>query len=341
MRKKQNTVVTALAVTAILIGTGIGAKAAYDSVAARMENMPEEEREEYVMELENDTSVTMDGSWSRKLTNDEVLRLAAMEQEYYGNNLFPDEEVQHVKTLAEWDGKSLCYVEEDHLLHLPEAEMTDEQLLQFIDHTEKFNYVMEEEAEFLPPEEGEEELDFSNLYAQADAATEEELIESAYQEISDFFGVELGDEWHGRVEIFQPSVCDPSADPIHDAYYVYWEKNEGGVHSTDYVVCYGLHSMKLQVVAVRGREHWATLGSFSEEEGMAKAARDKEKVLAELKERFGYGKPDSERFEVYHEYDEEGDARQARYVFQYGIENVDVLWDLADERIASIEMLDY
>ncbi len=341
MRRKQNRVLTAIAVTAILIGSGVGAKAAYDSVAARMESMSEEERREYVTELENDTSVTIDGSWSRKLTNDEVLRLAALEREYYGENVFPEQEVQHVKTLADWDGQSVCYVEEDGLLHLPKSEMTDEQLLQFIDHTEKYNYVMEEEAEEYPAEEEEDDLDLSNLYADVENATQDELIDCGYRELKDFFGIELGDEWHARVEAFQPSACDPDAGDIHDAYYVYWEQAGGTSYSSEYVVCYGMHDLKLRVVAVGGREHWAGLGSYSEEEGMAKAEKDKEKVLTELKERYGFGKPDSERMEVYHEYDEEGDARQARYVFTYGILTVDVLWDLADERMASVEMLEF
>ena len=143
------------------------------------------------------------------------------------------------------------------------------------------------------------------------------------------------------MEAFQPSACDPDAGDIHDAYYVYWEQAEGTSYSSEYVVCYGMHDMKLRVVAVGGREHWAGLGSYSEEEGMAKAEKDKEKVLTELKERYGFGKPDSERMEIYHEYDEEGDARQARYVFTYGIFTVDVLWDLADERMASVEMLEF
>ncbi|MCR5119708.1 MAG: hypothetical protein K6B44_08840 [Lachnospiraceae bacterium] len=54
---------------------------------------------------------------------------------------------------------------------------------------------------------------------------------------------------------------------------------------------------------------------------------------------YGYdSEPDRESIEAYHEYDEEGDTRQIRYVFYYGKETVDIMWDLADEKLASVEI---
>lgn len=79
----------------------------------------------------------------------------------------------------------------------------------------------------------------------------------------------------------------------------------------------------------------------TDEEALKKAETDKEKVFALLKEMYGYDSvPDSERVEAYHEYDEEGDTRQIRYVFSYGKETVDIMWDLSEEKPASVEIFE-
>jgi len=44
--------------------------------------------------------------------------------------------------------------------------------------------------------------------------------------------------------------------------------------------------------------------------------------------------------EVYYDYTDPGenDARQGRYVMYFGNVNVDIMWDLGTEKIASIEI---
>ena len=100
-----------------------------------------------------------------------------------------------------------------------------------------------------------------------------------------------------------------------------------------------MHDLEFRVAAIEGREHWAGLGSYTDEEALKKAKEDKIKVLEKLKSLYGYSvEPDREKMEAYHEYDEYGDTRQIRYVFYYGKEEVAVTWDLADEKMASVEI---
>lgn len=343
-RFRYASALSAMMAVVIIGSTGLAVKAGYESVAKRMAEMSEEEREEYTVDIENDNGVTIDDSWSRALTNNEVLRMAELEREYYDSGLFPAEEVGRVEKLSDWDGSSVCYIEEDHQIHLPEAEMTDEQLLVFIDYSAKKDYMIKEGAEAAVTEAAEEDPDFyreevESPYVDVTEVSEEELISMGYEHLKVFLGGELGSEWSARVEAFMPSAANPEYGTSHDMYTICWEQSGGTPNSKDYVVVLGMHELEFKAVAVRGREHWATLGSYTDEEALDKAEKDKEKVYAVLAEKYGCAeKPDSERVEVWHEYDEYGDARQLRYVFKYGSKTVDVTWDIADERLASVEI---
>ncbi|MCR5701246.1 MAG: hypothetical protein K6G76_03760 [Lachnospiraceae bacterium] len=335
VRFKHAGALTALLIAALVGGTGVGATAYYQSVMKRMESMPQEEVKEYVQDINNDFSVTISGSWSRQLTNDESLRLAELERKYYGENLFPEQEVQHVKTLSEWDGKSVCYVEEDNLLHLPDAEMSNDQLLMFIDYSAKKDYVIEKEAEKIEPEE-----EVASPYVDVEDISEDELIERGREYLVKFLGKDLGNEWHARVEAFKPSESDPSVGLTHDSYTIYWEQEGATPNSTDYVVGFGMHKLDFRFVAVRGREHWATLKSYTKEEALKKGESDEAKVFKQLHEMFGLPEePDVvKKVEAYQDYSEGDDCRQIRYIFKYGDNPVDILWDLADEKLASVEI---
>ncbi len=345
---------TVMITLAIMASTGVAVKAAYDSVAKRMAEMPAREVQSYTSDILNDTGITMDDSWSRKLTDREVLRLAELERKYYDEGVFPDQEVLRLETLKEWDGQSLCYVEEDHLLHLPEPEMTDEQLLLFIDYSAKKDYLINtgvadtepaaetDETETDETETVETETDETQSpYVDVDHASQQDIIDLAYTHLEKFFGKGLDDEWNPTVEAFQPSIPDPQYGTYHDMYTVSWERGTGSPNGTRYVVVLGMHDLDFRAVAVDGREHWATLGSYSDEDAIKMGKENRRKVLEMLADLYGYNRePDRERMEVYHEYDSYGDARQILYYMYFGDEEVSVMWDLSDERASSVEIYD-
>ena len=335
---------TALIVMAAVGLTGFGVKAGYDNWVKRVESMPETEKTELFEEIKNDEGVTIDEAYSRKLTNVEILKIADLEKKYYNSALFPEGEVQRLQKLSDWDGKSLCYIEEDNLLHLPKDEMTEEQMLQFIDYNAKKDYLIENNAEEIWTEESEDEWvdeeyeDVPSPYVDVDNATEEDIIKAATPHLTKFLGWELGEEWKPRVEAFKPSNSDPEFKD-HDMYTIYWEEGGSTPNSTDYVVCLGMYDLHFEAVAIRGREHWATLKSYTDKAALEKGEKDKEKIYKVLKDMYGFpAKPDSERMEVVDDYGSKDDIRQVRCVFKYGNLDVDIEWDLGGERLDSIEI---
>ena len=311
--------------------TGIASYAYYQSVQMRMESMPETEIHEYVSDLENDTGVTIDDSYSRKLSDEEALKVADLERKYNSQGMYPEENVERVATLAEWDGNSVCYVEEDHKLHLPDN-MTEEDLLEFIDYSTKKDYVMEQEAAEITD-------DTPSPYVNLEGVSEADLVKAARPALEKLFGKDVASGWNTRVEAFMPSATDPSLGTSHDMYFIYWEQIGGSSNSTDYVVVINMDDSSIGAVAVRGREHFASLESFSDEEAESRLKSDLPKVLAEIERLYGYKDPVSVRCEVCYDYTDygENDARQLRYVFDFGGKTVDVMWDLGPKKLASVE----
>ena len=331
IRFRCSGLITAMIGALIIGSTGFGTYVYYQSVQARMESMPVEEVQEYVLDLSHDTAVVIDDSYSRKLTDEENLRVAELERKYNSECMYPKENVERVATLAEWDGKSVCYVEEDNRLHLPD-EMTDEDILTFIDYSTKKDYVMEQEA-------AKEADDTLSPYVAVEDVSEEGLIKAGYDALSRIFGKDVAKGWNTRVEAFKPSAIDPSAGTAHDMYTVYYEQVGGTSFSTDYVAVFDMNDLSLIGAAVRGKEHWAGLKAYTDADAAAKTKEDLPKVAAEIERLYGLTDYDLERDEVCYDYSDlgENDARQARYVFRFGDTDVDVMWDLYDEKLASVE----
>ena len=346
LRFRYAGMLTALIVAAVVGGTGIGAKAFYESVKDRMEKMPAAEVEEYFEDVNNDTSVTIDGSWSRKLTDEETLRMAELEKKYYGEALYPAGEISRVATLSEWGGKTVCYVEEDHLLHLPD-ELSDEQLLQFIDYNAKRDYIIEKNAEANFAEVGEGEGKYVSPYVEVGDVsnlTEEQIVEFAKKYLVQFRGSDLGPEWTTRVEAFRPSAIDPDEGVDFDMYFVHWEQAGGTPFSESYIVTLGMYDLGLKAVGVDGKEHWAKLDGYTDEEALKKVDEVRPKILEAI-EKYGFtGKPSGERYEAYHDWDDEI-TKQLRFVWHFGDTVADVMWDISTEELAGVEIypaeLDY
>ena len=76
-----------------------------------------------------------------------------MERKYYDENVFPEKNMAHYQTKAEMGEGELAYVVSDNIVYLPEKDMDDEQLLEYIDHNAKKRYVniQELKAEGIEP----------------------------------------------------------------------------------------------------------------------------------------------------------------------------------------------
>ncbi len=208
-------VLSALMALAVFGIFSIGAAATYASVKERMESMPEEEVENFQRENDKDEFVTRDGVNSRPLTDSEILRVTELERDYYDNGVFPENTIPHYASRDEMTGELPAYVEEDNVLYLPEEEMTDEQLLQYIDHNAKKWYVNEQE---LIAEGYIDTLEESAPVIEG--SVESRAKQLAAQYIKDFYG------------------DDVATDPKWNAYIYYTPEDEEYNRPAQYELCY-------------------------------------------------------------------------------------------------------
>lgn len=205
-----------IAFSCVCLG-GLGTRAAISAVQNRMESMSDEEKDAY---LEINVISADAEHYTRAFTDTEVERLLVLQEEYK-NGSFPEETILIVDKISDINDDQLAFVKEDGRVHLPKGEMTDEQLLQLIDHDEKNKYTMETGIDEPNPYATEmtdeeivlEEFDISQPTT-VEATTEDNVVEEADQgekvEIDDvydcskemvlkYFGVELDDSWEYSV----------------------------------------------------------------------------------------------------------------------------------------------
>ncbi len=209
-------IVLFIALSCVCLG-GLGTHAAISAVQNRMENMSDEEKDAY-LEI---NVIGADAEWyTRAFTDTEVERLLMLQEEYK-NGRFPEETILIVDKISDINDDQLAFVKEDGRIHLPKDEMTDEELLQLIDHDEKNKYTMEtgidepnpyatgvpdeeivlEESDIFPPTTVEATTE-ENMMKEADE--EEKLeIDDVYdyskEMVMKYFGVEMNDSWEYSV----------------------------------------------------------------------------------------------------------------------------------------------
>lgn len=214
--KYSKLLVLFIAFSCVCLG-GLGTHAAISAVQNRMENMSYEEKDAY---LEINVIGVDAEHYTRSFTDTEVERLLVLQEEYK-NGRFPEETILIVDKISDINDDQLAFVKEDGRVHLPKGEMTDEQLLQLIDHDEKNKYTMETGIDEPNPYETgvpDEEivLEESDFFqpTTVEATTEDNVVEEADEdeklEIDDvydcskemvmkYFGVEMDDSWEYSV----------------------------------------------------------------------------------------------------------------------------------------------
>ena len=104
---------------------------------ARMENMNHEKLEEYFAQLQ-EANVSAD-TYSRPMTESETARLEELRQAYLEQGYFPKKELTLIDSPEKYK-KGVAFYAERSTFFLPDAELTDEQLLELIDFKEKREY---------------------------------------------------------------------------------------------------------------------------------------------------------------------------------------------------------
>lgn len=184
--------VAVAAVALVAVGTvGFSANAIRNNlVKERMEAVPQLEMDEILDEL--DSAQVEADTYSRDLTSEEESRRSALHSEYL-NGRFPEKELIKVSEESDIVDKDvLCFAAKTSYFNIPDRDLTDEELLQMIDFSEKRAYVLQQRyeemyADEIQEREAAEEAAKAELEAKG-SITEEEAVIKAQEWLLKLFG---------------------------------------------------------------------------------------------------------------------------------------------------------
>ena len=193
--KKAGIAACALA-TAALVCIPVSAKIS-DYVKERMEQMKPEEQTQYVeannsqkMTKEHDTEALL---YSRDLSADENNRYAALWDKYRSEGLFPEGALEIVEKLE--DGVQITspiYETYNREIFLPDRDLTDEELLQMIDFSEKSAYAVSHTPEAQEIIQAQQEFN-KNPYPDETDLSKNAAITRASTYLKEMYGVDCSE----------------------------------------------------------------------------------------------------------------------------------------------------
>lgn len=132
----------AVLAAALVLVFSVTVSAAVSMYQRRMEEMNREKLEEYFAQVYGST-IPAD-TYSRSMTEAEKERFAGLEAAYRNEGLFPEGEIRLLDSRDDYSGKGIGYYAASGVFYLPEAEMSDEELLQLIDFRYKRDYSIQQ-----------------------------------------------------------------------------------------------------------------------------------------------------------------------------------------------------
>ncbi|MCR4647778.1 MAG: hypothetical protein K5776_01720 [Lachnospiraceae bacterium] len=292
-RFRYSGVLSALIAVAVFGVCSLGASAAYVGVKARLANMDETEYQNYATEVSKDDFVSTDEGFSRELTGSEIKRIIAMERKYYDENVFPEENMAHYQTKAEMGENELAYIVADNIVYLPEKDMDDEQLLEYIDHDAKKRYVNIRELKEEGIEPGQNmALESTPL---SEGSIEYKTRQAGDKFLKEYFGQELNDSWIVLVDIFEEEE-NRYGEKMTLGILHYYQTGTG--YATSYDVYINADDMSLLSIQKGG--YGSVIDSkkytYAEAESFVKECEEiaREKVKAE----FGLENPDEVTYDL-------------------------------------------
>ena len=163
-------------VAAILIAcfllTGVTAVAAVGFLSRweRMKNMDKGSIEQLYEELQLSGNLSFQAS--RSFTEQEKIRYGELEKAYRNDQMMPNSEIIRVQEGETYSGEGVCLMVtkagKEHILYLPETELTDEEMLEIIDYLAKQEYAFYETKK-------EQAIAKGNWESRLEAMTDEEV----------------------------------------------------------------------------------------------------------------------------------------------------------------------
>ncbi|MBR6256610.1 MAG: hypothetical protein IKR23_04450 [Lachnospiraceae bacterium] len=357
IRFRYSTAIMALIILGVVGFGSIGASAAYISYKNRIQDMSEEEQADYVKELENDIYNTASEVRVRDLTDSEYARYLELEDAYYNNGVFPENILKHVERLDEIDPDELAFVEELNKINMPEGELTDEQLLQLIDHEAKYIHTIEQNAqEQLAAEEeaavegavaeGDEELSeewpedwgtpfMDDIFFDVTPEDEAAVKAQAFAFVKEFYGDEINDSWNCSV-----TGNDFSSWYGGDQGWIGYDvelSESDAPNATFYQITIPKYKDGILMLNCGGKKYYADRTEYTRKEAEAFVEEGKKAALDLVNEKFGLGTPD--RIEIggfMNAMDEEITSSDIFFELYYGDEYVAVDWNINTKKFYSI-----
>ncbi len=230
---------------ACVLAVGLAAvpvKAFVESVVReRMEQIPEKELIDTVDMLEENSRISKDiDGFSRGFTESEDARMKELAREY-NQGRFPSETMAEVENDMAALSDTICYSVETSTYFLPERELTDEELLQYLDYQQKLNYALQENAkkeQEVQEAQAIEPLSAGEFSLEEAEAVGEELMGAVFKEDTEGFeknsylfytGKEEPEEVFALDTIKYKSQYMVNYTVIHDYYYFYIDAATGNV----------------------------------------------------------------------------------------------------------------
>ncbi len=246
---RYSTALMAVILVAAFSLTTVSVSAAVITFKQRLQGMSESEVAAYTTEVDKDTFVSLDEGFSRGLSKSEIERSLVLERKYYDDGIFPEKEMAHYKTNDERADDEVAYVEEDNMVYLPADDMSDDQLLQYIDHDAKKRYVNIQnlEAEGVEPGRG-VALESTKV---EEGSGESKAVDVAKKLIEKSYGVDIDDSYVVLVSYFGEE--DDEEIPVYNLFIYqpglgYGDEYNVRVKADDFSVMYsGCHNYKGEV----------------------------------------------------------------------------------------------
>ena len=364
IRFRHSTAIMSLAIAGAVGFSSIGVGAAYLTYQSRVQNMPEQEQADYVEEVAADTYEITDDSRTRSLSNVEYARYLELEDAYYENSVFPKEILKHVATLDEVADDELAFVEEINKIRIPEGELTDEQLLQLIDHEAKYLYTIEQnvakEASVVSQtdesvvtsetEAVEKAIQDRTLITEVTAQEEQAIKKKSFDLVKAIYGVDIDDTWNFDVYGFEWTGSEGLDLSVFEGEWADvevaddpWAGYEVTITESDAPNCtmYQISIPKTEdgeySISCSGKKYFANQTEYTNEQAKAFEDEGKQIVLDFVKETFGMGTPDKVKVaKSYNLLGEEVTSSEIAYVLYYGDDSVSVYWNINNKQIYGV-----
>ena len=170
--KLKKAIILVAAMLVFILGS-ISVLASIGAYKERMAKLSDESKQEL---LDIADSAEKEG-WitSRPMTESEKKRKEELEELYMQQVLIPKDSIIIVNDMSEIITEQLCFYPKDNYFNFPEREMTDDELLQIVDHYYTTDYALVERV-------WENQLTLNEI-------PEEELINTAVKETSKYFNL--------------------------------------------------------------------------------------------------------------------------------------------------------